>query len=200
MKMSQLFNLYHNLFIKSGLESTKPCRFVDYLSNEIHSNGYNSSCKDNYYKITYENIKKLISDLPSKEPENILINKIVKYYFRCNFDGNIVEKLIKKINGMLLEQNKNLEPKNIENLNEFNDNISISVNNDTNDRSSKAKKDKFSYCNLLSEKLKNNNYQSCLSMTNDLDYFKSIIYINNKYFKNNNIKKEKFNQIEYANS
>ena len=186
MKMSQLFNLYHNLFIKSGLESTKPCRFVDYLSNEIHSNGNNSSCKDNYYKITYENIKKLISDLPSKEPENILINKIVKYYFRCNFDGNIVEKLIKKINGMLLEQNKNLEPKNIENLNEFNDNISISVNNDTNDRSSKAKKDKFSYCNLLSEKLKNNNYQSCLSMTNDLDYFKSIIYINNKYFKNNN--------------
>ena len=35
IKMSQLFNLYHYLFIKSGLDCKKPSRFVDYLSNEI---------------------------------------------------------------------------------------------------------------------------------------------------------------------
>ena len=200
IKMSHLFNLYHYLFIKSGLVCSKPCRFVDYLSNEIYSNEYNSSNKDDYLKITFENIKKLIYNLSDEEPENVLINRIIKEYFHCNFENSIIEKFIKKINQILIEENPNLESKNIDNLNAFIENNSISINNDTYDKNSKSKKDKFSYSNLLLEKLKNNNYQSCLSMTNDLDYFKSIIYINNKCSKNINkaqpLEKDILNALE----
>ena len=52
IKRSQLYNLYHYLFIKSGLDCMKPSRFVDYLSNVIAVNELNSSNKDNY-KITF---------------------------------------------------------------------------------------------------------------------------------------------------
>ena len=45
------------------------------------------------------------------------------------------------------------------------------------------KKDKFTYSNFLSDKLKDNSNKSCLSFTNDTDYFKSLIYVCNKYSK-----------------
>ena len=177
IKISQLYNLYHYLFIKSGLDCMKPSRFVDYLSNVIAVNELNSSNKDNY-KITFENIKKNILNLDNKDQENILIKKIVNDYYCCNFKKSIIEKIIKKINKYLINQDNNsLEFKNEFNI--MNDTKSISIN-DTYDKSSKIKKEKFSYSNLLVEKLKNNNYQSCLSLTNDSDYFKSIIYLSNK--------------------
>ena len=46
------------------------------------------------------------------------------------------------------------------------------------------KKDKFTYSNFLADKLKDNNInKSCLSFTNDTEYFKSLIYVCNKYSK-----------------
>ena len=187
IKMSQLYNLYHYLFIKSGLECMKPSRFVDYLSNDMTVNDTNSSYRDNH-KITFENIKKNILNLDNKGTENILIKKIVKEYYHCNFKNSIIEKIIKKINNFIVnENNNNIEFKNNDNINVMNDNKSdnksISIS-DTYDKSLKTKKEKFSYLNLFVEKINNNNYQSCLSLTNDSDYFKSVIYLSNKYLIN----------------
>ena len=184
IKMSQFYNLYHYLFIKSGLDCMKPSRFIDYLSNIKTVNEFNSSYKDNS-KITFENIKRNILNLDNKDPENILIKNIVNEYYHCNFKKSIIEKIIKKINKYLINQsNNNIEFKNNE-LNIMNDTKSISINDTfTYDKSLKIKKEKFSYSNLLVEKLNNNNYKSCLSLTNDSDYFKSIIYLSNKYLIN----------------
>ena len=186
IKMSQFYNLYHYLFIKSGLDCMKPSRFIDYLSNIKTVNEFNSSYKDNS-KITFENIKRNILNLDNKDPENILIKNIVNEYYHCNFKKSIIEKIIKKINKYLINQsNNNIEFKNNE-LNIMNDTKSISINDTfTYDKSLKTKKEKFSYSNLLVEKLNNNNYKSCLSLTNDSDYFKSIIYLSNKYLINKN--------------
>ena len=185
IKMSQLFNLYHYLFIKSGLDCKKPSRFVDYLSNEIKSNN-KSLYKEN--KITFEEIKKNILNLDNKEPENILINKIINEYFHCNFKNSIMEKITKKINKFLINQNNKIEMKKSDNLNLINDNNSVSINTETYEKSLKIKREKFSYSNLLVEKINNNNYTSYLSLTNDSDYFKSIIYLSNKILINKNSK------------
>ena len=45
------------------------------------------------------------------------------------------------------------------------------------------KKDKFTYSNFLAEKLKENSNKSILSFTNDTEYFKSLIYVSNKFSK-----------------
>ena len=183
IKISQLYNLYHYLFIKSGLDCTKPSRFVDYLSNEISVNTYKD--KQNFYKISFEDIKQNILNLDNKDPENVLIKNIVNEYYHCNFKNSIIEKIIKKINKYLINQdNNNIELKNNE-LNIMNDTKSMSIN-DICDKSSKIKKEKISHSNLLVEKLNNNNYQSYLSLTNDSNYLKCIIYISNKYLINNN--------------
>lgn len=190
IKMSKLFNLYQNLFTKSGLDCKKPSRFVDYIYNDLNGNEDNTLNNDNI-KINFEEIKKLALDLDGEETENVVINKMINDYFHCNFENCIMEKLIKKINKYLIENNNYIEPKNNDNLNilnTFNDNVSLSINTDTYEKSSKIKKDKFSYSNLLVEKLKNNNYKSCLSLSNDTDYFKSIIYLSNKFLQNNNQK------------
>ena len=60
IKISQLYNLYHYLFVKSGLDCVSPSRFVDYLSNEISETKDNSLKKD---KINFENIKKILLNL-----------------------------------------------------------------------------------------------------------------------------------------
>lgn len=173
IKMSQLFNLYHYLFMKSGLDCTKLSRFVDYLSNEIKVNEYNSY-KD-YQKITFEEIKKKILNLNNEEPENVLINNIINQYFHCNFKNSIMEKILNKINKLLINKNNN----------SF-ENKTISINNNIYGKSLKIKKDKSSYSNLLIEKLNNTNCDSCLSLSNDSEFFKSIIYFSNKLLFNKN--------------
>ena len=51
------------------------------------------------------------------------------------------------------------------------------------DTMSFEKKDKFTYSNFLADKLKENVNKSILSFTNDSEYFKSLIYVCNKYSK-----------------
>ena len=144
IKMSQIYNLYHYLFIKSGLDCLKPSRFVDYLSNDITVNksNTNSSYRDNH-KITFENIKKNILNLDNKDPENILIQKLVNEYYHCDFKNSIIEKLLKKVNKLIINQdNNNIEFKNNDNFSIMNDNKSISIN-DASDKSLKIKKKNF---------------------------------------------------------
>ena len=183
IKISQLYNLYHYLFVKSGLDCVSPSRFVDYLSNEISETKDNSLKKD---KINFENIKKILLNLDKDNIENSLIDKLIKEYFHCTFKHSIFEKIIKKVNNIIINQNDNNN-----NLYLNNDNNSININNNIYDKNTKSKKDKYNYSNLLVEKLKNNNYKSSLSMSNDSELFKSIIYMNNKHSINNNNISEK---------
>ena len=184
IKISKLYNLHQHLFVKSGLDSTKLSRFIDYLSSELaNGNEFNSSKKE---KINFEDIKKLILNLGNKNIENTLVDNLIKEYYHSSFNHSIMEKFTKKINEIIINQNKfNIEIKN-KDCNSINDNNSISFGFESSEKNSKTKKDKNSYSYILDEKLTNNNYDSCLSLTNDLDYFKSIIYLNNKYQINNN--------------
>ena len=170
IKISQLYNLYHYLFIKSGLDCASPSRFVDYLSNELNDANENSSKNG---KINFENIKKILLNLDKEDLENSLIDKLIKEYFHCTFKNSIFEKVIKKINNTIIDQNNN-------------DNNSINIKNNKFDKNTKTKKDKYNYSNLLVEKINNNHYKSSLSVSNDSELFKSIIYMNNKHLINNN--------------
>ena len=180
VKISKLYYIYHFLFKKSGLNCDKPSKIVDYLSNEIENN-------NNFYwqkktKVNYYDIKTLMHGLENKDKENVLINKLIKEYYHCSFKNSTISKLIKKINKIIVNKNKsNNEMKYSDNL--TTDINSLSINTEILEKNSKAKKD--SYSNLLDEKLKNNNYESCLALTSDSEYFKSIIYLNNKYVLNN---------------
>ena len=189
MKISKLHNIYHYLFEKNGLECNTPSRLVDYLSNNIDNNNINNNNFNfpNKDKLNFDDIKKLINSLENEDIENILINKLIKQYFHCTFKHSVIQKLITKINKYIINGNKNNNIKHTDNLEIANDINSMSINIDTFEKNSKNKKDRHLYSNLLDEKLKNN-YESCLSLTNDLDYFKSIIYLSNKYILNKNKK------------
>ena len=180
VKISKLYDIYHYLFTKTGLNCDRPSKIVDYLSNEIENN-------NNFYwpkkvNVNYYDIKTLMHTLENEDKENELINILIKEYYHCSFKNSSISKLIKKINKIILNQNKN------NNEMKYSDNLttdinSLSINTEIFEKNFKTKRD--SYSNLIDEKLKNNNYESFLALTNDSEYFKSIIYLNNKYVLNN---------------
>ena len=190
IKILDLYKLYHNLFIKSGIEGSRPSNFIYYLLNDINDSLLSNKRSS---KINFGDIKKLILKLPSEEPENSLINILINEYFHSDFSGNSMEKIITKINNSLIDQDKNKIF--LKNSNDIDNNNKIYYINDdddkndidTIDKSSKTKKDKLKYANIFNEKMNKNNYLSCLSLTNDLEYFKSFLFVYNKYLKESNL-------------
>ena len=191
IKILDLYKLYHNLFIKSGIEGSRPSNFIYYLLNDINDSLLSNKSSS---KINFGDIKKLILKLPSEEPENSLINILINEYFHSDFSGNSMEKIITKINNSLIDQDKNkIFLKNSNDIDNNNNKIYY-INDDddkndidTIDKSSKTKKDKLKYANIFNEKMNKNNYLSCLSLTNDLEYFKSFLFVYNKYLKESNL-------------
>lgn len=192
IKILDLYKLYHNLFIKSGIEGSRPSNFIYYLLNDINDSLLSNKSSS---KINFGDIKKLILKLPSEEPENSLINILINEYFHSDFSGNSMEKIITKINNSLIDQDKNkIFLKNSNDIDNNNNNKIYYINDDddkndidTIDKSSKTKKDKLKYANIFNEKMNKNNYLSCLSLTNDLEYFKSFLFVYNKYLKESNL-------------
>ena len=192
IKILDLYKLYHNLFIKSGIEGSRPSNFIYYLLNDINDSLLSNKSSS---KINFGDIKKLILKLPSEEPENSLINILINEYFHSDFSGNSMEKIITKINKSLIDQDKNkIFLKNSNDIDNNNNNKIYYINDDddkndidTIDKSSKTKKDKLKYANIFNEKMNKNNYLSCLSLTNDLEYFKSFLFVYNKYLKESNL-------------
>ena len=190
IKILDLYKLYHNLFIKSGIEGSRPSNFIYYLLNDINDSLLSNKSSS---KINFGDIKKLILKLPNEEPENSLINILINEYFHSDFSGNSMEKIITKINNSLIDQDKNKIF--LKNSNDIDNNNKIYYINDdddkndidTIDKSSKTKKDKLKYANIFNEKMNKNNYLSCLSLTNDLEYFKSFLFVYNKYLKESNL-------------
>ena len=192
IKILDLYKLYHNLFIKSGIEGSRPSNFIYYLLNDINDSLLSNKRSS---KINFGDIKKLILKLPNEEPENSLINILINEYFHSDFSGNSMEKIITKINNSLIDQDKNkIFLKNSNDIDNNNNNKIYYINDDddkndidTIDKSSKTKKDKLKYANIFNEKMNKNNYLSCLSLTNDLEYFKSFLFVYNKYLKESNL-------------
>jgi len=158
------YKLYYHLFESNRLDNSKPYKFVDYLIT-----GDNLLFNLKKDKSRFEEIKKGIS-LKTKNNSLIneqLLNKSIYEYLRCDFSNSFMKKLTEKINMFLMNRyiNKKKEKNSAEN--------SISI----------EKKDKFTYSNFLADKLKDNINKSCLSFTNDTEYFKSLIYVCNKYSK-----------------
>ncbi len=159
------YKLYFHLFESNRLDNSKPYKFVDYLIT-----GDNLLFNLKKDKSRFEEIKKGMS-LKTKNNSLIneqLLNKYIYEYLRCDFSNSFMKKLTEKINVFLMNRyiNKKKERNSLEN--------SISI----------EKKDKFTYSNFLADKLKDNNInKSCLSFTNDTEYFKSLIYVCNKYSK-----------------
>ena len=191
IKISDLFKLYHSLFVKSGIEGSKPSNFIYYLLNDINDSLLS---KKRNSKMNFGDIKKMILKLPNEEPENSLINILINEYYHSDFNGNSMEKLIAKVNNSIINQDKNkIFLKNSNDIDNNNNNIYY-INDDddkndidTIDKSSKTKKDKLKYANIFNEKMNKNNYLSCLSLTNDLEYFKSFLFVYNKYLKETNL-------------
>jgi hypothetical protein len=159
------YKLYYHLFESNRLDNSKPYKFVDYLIT-----GDNLLFNLKKDKSRFEEIKKGMS-LKTKNNSLIseqLLNKYIYEYLRCDFSNSFMKKLTEKVNVFLMNRyiNKKKERNSLEN--------SISI----------EKKDKFTYSNFLADKLKDNNInKSCLSFTNDTEYFKSLIYVCNKYSK-----------------
>ena len=154
------YKLFLHLFESTRLDNSKPYKFVDYL---IASDNLLLNIKKD--KSKFEEIKRGIG-IKSKNNNFLindhLINKFIYEYLKCDFSHSFMKKLCEKINIFLMNKKK---------LNNDKDNISF------------EKKDKFTYSNFLSDKLKDNTNKSFLSFTNDTEYFKSLIYVCNKYSK-----------------
>ena len=158
------YKLYYHLFESNRLDNSKPYKFVDYLIT-----GDNLLFNLKKDKSRFEEIKK---GMTLKPKNNLLIseqllNKSIYEYLRCDFSNSFMKKLAEKVNIFLM--NRYLNKKRGKNSLE----TSISL----------EKKDKFTYSNFLADKLKDNVNKSCLSFTNDTEYFKSLIYVCNKYSK-----------------
>ena len=158
------YKLYNHLFDSNRLDNSKPYKFVDYL---IAGDLLLFNLKKD--KSRFEEIKKGISIKPKNNTSisEHLLNKNIYEFLRCDFTNSFMKKLSEKINVFLMNRynNKKKEKNSVEN--------SISI----------EKKDKFTYSNFLADKLKDNINKSFLSFTNDTEYFKSLIYVCNKYSK-----------------
>ena len=158
------YKLYYHLFDSNRLDNSKPYKFVDYLIT-----GDNLLFNLKKDKLRFEEIKKGMSIKPKNNSSinEQLLYKYLYEYLKCDFSNSFMKKAVEKINMFLMNRyiNKRKEKNSVEN--------SITID----------KKDKFTYSNFLADKLKDNINKSTLSFTNDTDYFKSLIYICNKYSK-----------------
>ena len=162
------YKLYLHLFERNRLDNSKPYKFVDYL---ITGDNLLFNIKKDKTKI--EEIKRGIS-IKSKNNNFLindhLLNKFTYEYLKCDFSHSFMKKFIEKIN-IFLMNNSQFQKKKQGGADKLNLNLNA------------EKKDKFTYSNFLADKLKENSNKSILSFTNDTEYFKSLIYVSNKYSK-----------------
>ena len=158
--LTDFYKLFLHLFESNRLDNSKPYKFVDYL---IASDNLLLNIKKD--KAKFEEIKRGVG---IKSKNNIflindhLVNKNIYEYLKCDFSHSFMKKLCEKINIFLMNKKRSGTEK---------------------DTMSFEKKDKFTYSNFLADKLKENVNKSILSFTNDTEYFKSLIYVCNKYSK-----------------
>ena len=172
LNIINLFNLRNSLINKSGSNYSKISNLIDVAANELKK-PVSYTFKNDNNKNSYENIKKMIN---LNFEDNGMIKKFINKFYHFDFKQSNVEKLVEKINNILIKQNS-FENK-FQN-DKFNINHSINHKNIY-----KNKRDSNSYPLTLIEKMNNNKYESAFSLTNDTDYMNSIKYISNKFSTN----------------
>ena len=170
-KIYNLLNLNNSLINKINPNHKKISNLIDisyHDSKKIDSHNF----KNKSDKSKFEDIKKIIN---TNDESNENIKNVINKYYHFNFKDSIIEKVVEKINNFLIKKNNN-ESK-------FqNDSFNIYINNNIFDKiNNKSKKDGCTFSNLLIDKINNNNYESALSLTNDINYFNSIKYLSNKF-------------------
>ena len=154
-----LINLNNSLFNKIGSNFKKVSNFVEMSKIDKQKNNFiQETGKSNFKKVTNNKVSK-----------NSLLNYLINRFYHSNFAHGNLEKLIEKINNIIINNNN-------EKINCLENSFNSDFNNENNFI---HKKDKFSYLNLLNENL-NKNYISSLSLTSNNDFIKTIIYISNK--------------------
>ena len=156
--ITDLNTLNYNLFLCTKFENSKPYKMIDYIiSNDpllLNRKGDNEKL---------EEIKKpIFSKCKTDINNNInILYKSLYEYFKTDFSSSFIYSLFEKVNHILQTKSEHEPP-----------------------TQSEDKKDKFTYSSIISERLKQNKSQSTLfSYTNDIDFVKSLIYLNNKFNK-----------------
>ena len=156
--ITDLNTLNYNLFLCTKFENSKPYKMIDYIiSNDpllLNRKGDNEKL---------EEIKKpIFSKCKTDINNNInILYKSLYEYFKTDFSSSFIYSLFEKVNHILQTKSEH-EPA----------------------TQPEDKKDKFTYSSIISERLKQNKSQSTLfSYTNDIDFVKSLIYLNNKFNK-----------------
>jgi len=207
---SDLNVLHSDLFLYTKFENSKPYKLLEYImsnndsGSSLGANQYsNSTTLNNYNNLNnpntfnnnqfinknflrsnvdqelYEEIKKTIFNKPKcflTEPKSF-IQKTLFQYIKSDFTNSNIIKIFDKCNSKIEKHFK----------------AGVNCN--------PFVKDKFTYQNILLEKLKDNYNNDLLLEINDTDMLKSLIYIVNK---NNKVgykfKKQGFNSAMISNS
>ncbi len=161
---SDLSSIYLSLFSMTKFENSKPYKMIDYILNS--DNNYLSSKTD---KENLEEIKRTVYNRPLEVKDDLnTIYKSLYQYFKLDFSSSLLFKIFDELNKIIQEN--------------YNGIISSLSEN---------KKDKFTYQSYLTEKLKNNYYkENILREINDIEMWKSVIYLCNKNLRNNRREKE----------
>ena len=94
-----LFNLRNSLINKSGSNYSKISNLIDVAANELKKPvSYNFKNDNN--KNSYENIKKMIN---LNFEDNGMIKKLINKFYHFDFKQSNVEKLVEKINNILIK-------------------------------------------------------------------------------------------------
>ena len=170
-KVYNLLNLNNSLINKVNPNYKKISNLIDISYHDSKKND-SHNFKNKSDKTKFEDIKKIIN---TNDESNGNIKNIINKYYHFNFKDSTIEKVVEKINNFLIKKN-NTESK------VQNDSFNIYINNNIFDKiNNKSRKDGCTFSNLLIDKINNNNYESALSLTNDINYFNSIKYLSNKF-------------------
>ena len=165
--VTDLNTLHSNLFLCTKFENSKPYKMIDYIISNDDLLLNRSSDKDKF-----EDMKKPIFSKGksfSKENTNILYKSLYEY-FKTDFSASDISCLIEDMND-LIQKTFNQDSNNKE------------QKSPTNVIEDKDKKDKFTYSNFITERIKERDNSSLISYTSDTDFVKSLIYLNNKFNK-----------------
>ena len=176
--VSDLNSLNYNLFLCTKFENSKPYKMIDYIINN-----------DNYIlnrqndKDKFEEMKKPIFTKGKNDSENNIniLYKSLYEYFKTDFSTSYLSLLFEEVNSFIQKKY------NKDNTNNKDD---INIAED--------KKDKFTYSNFVTDRLKQKNKASLISYTSDVDFVKSLIYLNNKFNKYLNKKNKIYKNLLVA--
>jgi hypothetical protein len=166
---TDLSSLLLSLFLQTKFENSKPYKMIDYILN--NDNNYLSSQID---KDNFEEIKRTVYNKPNDSKESLhTVFKSLFQYFKADFTNSYLFKIFDCCNQIIQEIYRP----------SFSDTRSSNFYKEINYT---EKKDKFTYQNYLSEKLRNNYNNDIMSELNDNEMWRSLIYLCNKNFKHSN--------------